>query len=154
VLKNGVIENLLNTAWKGIIRYKCNGNKAAYRDGLKHPEQVFVYDDRLFDLIDSTLKQTASDYCTDIHRERKIKLVNQALDVALTIGFEDIYYRPLMKKMLDNLISAAIEHPELFDLDIGEERSVQVINGYTKAHNNRRRRERLMREYIEREDHD
>lgn len=153
VIKNGVIEKLLNKAWKGLIRYRCNFHGIAYREGLKHPEQVFVYDDPLFELIDSTLKQTASDYCTDIHRDRKVKLVNQALDVALSIGFEDIYYRPLMKKMIDNLIMAAIEHPELFDLDIEEQRTVQVIN-YAEAHTNRKKRERIFRELIKRAEHD
>jgi hypothetical protein len=63
------------------------------------------------------LKGTAKAYLTDNDARRKQEIVCQAIDMLLTLAFEDVYYRPLMKRAFSSLIAELAKRPELLDLD-------------------------------------
>lgn len=132
-VKNGIIEKLINSAWISLIKYRTNGNKTAFREGKRHPERVFVYDDELFSLLNRAIKSAADDWCTDNDSMRKRELVHKATDILLMIPFEDVYYRALMKRALDEIVSGILENPRLLDLDMTEERIDAVFNRYNEV---------------------
>lgn len=111
------MEKAIGAAWKPLVRYRANGDKKLFAEGLKNPDAVFRYDDELFSLINSVLKGTAKAYLTDNDARRKLEIVCQAIDMLLTLAFEDVYYRPLMKKSLSKLVVEIAKRPELLDLD-------------------------------------
>ena len=131
----GGMEMAIGKAWQVLLRYRCNGDAEKIREGKKDPDSAFVYDDPMFDLINKTLKQTAREYLTDNDSKRKQEIVCQAIDMALMLAFEDIYYRPLFKREIQELVIALAEHPELLDFDEDEARVDAVYNGF-KGHVN------------------
>ena len=136
----GGLEMAIGKAWPMLLRYRCNGDKDKFREGKKNPEAVFIYDDPMFDLLNKTLKNTARGYLTDSEQKRKQQIVTQAIDMIIMLAFEDIYYRPLLKLEIENVIKAFIEHPELLELDIDEERVDAVFNGFEGYADERKKR--------------
>lgn len=129
-VKNGIIEKLLDQAWQGMVKYRTAGNKKAFRAGLREPEKVFVYDDELFTLLDAAVKEAADEWCTDNDGPRKQELVRKATDIVLTIAFEDVYYRGLMKRALDRIVLHLVENPHLLDLSPKEDEIEAVFCRY------------------------
>jgi len=131
----GGLEMAIGKAWPMLLRYRCNGDKDKFREGKTNPGSVFVYDDPMFALLNQTLKDTAREYLTDNDSKRKQEIVCQAIDMVLMLAFEDIYYRPLLKREIQELVIAFAEHPELLDFDEDEARVDAVYNGF-KGHVN------------------
>jgi hypothetical protein len=129
----GGMEMAIGKAWQVLLRYRCNGDAEKIHKGKKDPDSVFVYDDPMFELLNRTLKQTAREYLTDNDSKRKQEIVCQAIDMVLMLAFEDIYYRPLLKREIQELVIAFAEHPELLDFDQDEQRVDAVYNGF-KGH--------------------
>ena len=125
----GVIEKAIGKAWPFLLRYRCNGDKDKFREGKKNPDTVFVYDDEMFTLLNLTLKDTATEYLTDADARRKREIVHQSIDMIIMLAFEDVYYRPLLKLEIEAVIKAFIEHPELLEWTIDEQRTDAVFNG-------------------------
>ena len=109
------MEKAISAAWKPLVRYRANGDKKLFAEGLKNPDAVFKYDDELFQLLNDTLKGTAREYLTDNDARRKQEIVGQAIDMLLTLAFEDVYYRGLMKQSLSDLLVKLAEKPELLE---------------------------------------
>jgi len=136
----GGLEMAIGKAWPMLLRYRCNGDKDKFREGKKNPDAVFIYDDPMFDLLNKTLKDTARGYLTDSEAKRKQEIVTQAIDMIIMLAFEDIYYRPLLKLEIENVIKAFIKHPELLEWDENEERVDAVFNGFEGYANERKKR--------------
>jgi len=126
----GGLEMAIGKAWPMLLRYRCNGDKDMFRVGKTNPDAVFVYDDPMFEVLNSTLKDTARGYLTDRAQKRKQTIVTQTIDMIIMLAFEDIYYRPLLKLEIEAVIKAFIEHPELLEWDLNEERVDAVFNGF------------------------
>lgn len=131
------MEKAVGKAWDVLLRYRADGNAEKIREGKKDPDKVFLYDDPLFNLLDKTLKQTAREYLTDNDSERKQKIVCQAIDLVLMLGFEDVYYRPLLKKELAAIVIALADHPEYLDYDQPELMTDAVHNRFKEHIGNR-----------------
>ncbi len=146
----GVIERVIGKCHPLLIRYRVNGDKERYREGLKNPDAVFVYDDPMLDLLNRTLKETAREYLTDHDSRRKQTIVCQSIDIIMMLAFEDIYYRPLLKKEMQNVILAFAKHPEYLELTQDEAYVDAIFNGFVKETNDRKARHaefmRLVRE--------
>ena len=151
-IKNTLIEKLLTKAWEGMVKYRCSGNAKAYRIGLKEPEKVFIYDDPLFNILNSSMKDVVEDWCTDNDGKRKRPLVNKATDIILTIAFEDVYYRGLLKRILSDIVYKLAEQPELLDLTQDEERIDRTFNHYKEYHLDRKWRTEAFWKWLEHED--
>jgi len=126
------MERAIGIAWPTLLRYRCNGDAKKFREGKKNPDAVFVYDDPLFSLLNKTLKDTAREYLTDADSGRKRTIVTQAIDMIVMLAFEDIYYRPLLKKEIQNVVMAFAKHPELLELNESEAYIDAVFNGFVK----------------------
>jgi hypothetical protein len=144
----GGMEMAIGKAWQVLLRYRCNGDAKKIREGKKDPDTAFVYDDPMFELLNRTLKDTARDYLTDNDSKRKQEIVCQSIDMLLMLAFEDIYYRPLLKREIQNVILAFAEHPELLELDTDERRIDCVFNSYKAETYNRIGRENAFRKAI------
>ena len=146
----GVIERVIGKCHPLLIRYRVNGDKERYREGLKNPDSVFVYDDPMLDLLNRTLKETAREYLTDSDARRKQEIVCQSIDMLLMLAFEDVYYRPLLKKEMQNVILAFAKHPEYLELTQDEAYVDTIFNGFVHETNDRKARHaefvRLVRE--------
>ena len=136
----GGLEMAIGKAWPMLLRYRCNGDADKFREGKANPDAVFVYDDPLFELLNRTLKDTAREYLTDAEQARKQQIVTQAIDMIIMLAFEDVYYRPLLKKEIEAVICAFIERPELLEWTVDEERIDAVFNSFTAATHDRRKR--------------
>ena len=134
----GGMEMAIGKAWQVLLRYRCNGEAEKIREGKKNPDSAFVYDDPMFDLLNRTLKDTARDYLTDNDSKRKQEIVCQAIDMVLMLAFEDVYYRPLLKREIQNVILAFAEHPEYLDLT-KEELMTDTVHNRFKEHVGSRR---------------
>ena len=131
------MEKAIGKAWDVLLRYRADGNAEKIRTGKKTPEKVFIYDDPLFNLLNKTLKTTAREYLTDNDSERKQKIVLQAIDLVLMLGFEDVYYRPLLKRELAAIVIALADHPEYLDYDQPELMTDAVHNRFKEHIGNR-----------------
>ena len=138
----GGMEMAIGKAWQVLLRYRCNGDAEKIREGKKDPDTAFVYDDPMFDLLNRTLKQTAREYLTDGEAKRKQEIVCQSIDMVLMLAFEDVYYRPLLKREIQNVILAFAEHPELLELDKDEMRVNAVFNDFKSFVGSQREREK------------
>ena len=136
----GGLEMAIGKAWPLLLRYRCNGDKDKFREGKADPDTVFVYDDPMFELLNRTLKDTAREYLTDGDSRRKQTIVTQAIDMIVMLAFEDIYYRPLLKLEIEAVIKAFIEHPELLEWDLDEERVDAVFNNFEGYADERKKR--------------
>lgn len=128
-IKNTILEKFLDQAWQGFLKYRCAGNKAAYREARKNPDAVFRYDDPLLALLNRVLKESIAEHHTDTDARRKQALMRQATDIALTLLNEDIYYRARAKLHLRDIIVALAERPEYLDLSSEEEQNIRRWNG-------------------------
>lgn len=115
-IKNTLLEKLLDQVWQGFLRYRCHGNSAAYKDGLKAPEKVFVYDDKFLGWLNTELKKAIAEHNTDNDAERKIRIQSKMADIVMTMLHEDIYYRARAKLILRDLVDAAHKDPDLLKL--------------------------------------
>ena len=128
-IKNTILEKFLDQAWQGFLKYRCAGNKAAYREAKKNPDAVFQYDDQLLALLNRVMKESIAEHHTDNDAARKQQLMRQATDIALTLLNEDIYYRARCKEHLRDILAAVAEHPEYLDLSLEEEQNIRRWNG-------------------------
>jgi hypothetical protein len=125
-VKNGVIERLINMAHEGMIKYRLNGNKKAFKHGFRHPEEVFVYDDPMFEEIDGFLDKAVRRHIRDYEGNRKQVILRKIVDCALTIMFEDIFYRARFKVAIKEFILYFYDRLYLFDLDEYELKNMKV----------------------------
>ncbi len=127
-IKNTVLEKLLDTAWQGFLKYRCAGNKKAFREAKKNPDRAFQYDDPLLALLNRVMKESIVEHHTDNDSVRKQELMRQATDITLTLLNEDIYYRARMKLHLQDLLDAVNTNSFLLKLSDDEENYVRRWN--------------------------
>ena len=140
----GGLERAIGVAWPLLVRYRCNGDKKKARECIReNPDSAFVYDDELFQILDSSLKGTARRWLTDNDAARKQEVVCQTVDLILTLAHEDIYYRALMKEVLADLFLQIAERPELLDLTKDEETIDLIFNRYIRGYTVRKIRNKI-----------
>jgi hypothetical protein len=115
-IKNTLLEKLLDQVWQGFLRYRCHGNSAAYKDGLKAPEKVFVYDDKFLSFLNDALTEAIVEHNTDNDAVRKQRIQNKMKDIVMTMLHEDVYYRARAKLMIRDIIEKAQRDPEVLAL--------------------------------------
>ena len=74
-IKNTILEKFLDQAWQGFLKYRCAGNKAAYREAKKNPDAVFQYDDPLLACLNRVMKESVAEHHTDNDAARKQQLM-------------------------------------------------------------------------------
>ena len=135
-IKNTVIENAINIAWKGMIKYRCGGDKKAIREANNNPDTVYSFPDPFINTLDTLAKETIREFHTDNDQERKQNILFKCIDM-FSFGLnEDIYYRARTKLQLKMAIEYFINNPEAFallELTEDEQRNVGMWNDYGKT---------------------
>lgn len=133
IIKNQVIENAINQAWKGMIKYRCGGDKKQIREALNSPDLVYKFSDPFIDTMDFLMKESVREFHTDNDQERKQNILFKCIDM-FSFGInEDIYYRARFKEQAKYIINHFINHPEdliIFDLTEAELKNINKWNDY------------------------
>lgn len=129
-IKNTLLEKLIDQVWQGFMRYRCHGDNAVYRAGLKEPEKVFVYDDAFLSFLNDNMKAAITEYNSDNDAERKQRIQTKMLDIVMTMMFEDVYYRARGKLFMQKLLAAAQENPDLLKLTNHEAHNYLHFSGF------------------------
>ena len=132
-IKNSVIENAINIAWNGMIKYRCGGDKKKIREAKEHPNLVYKFSDPFIDTMDYLMKESVREFHTDNDKERKQNILFKCIDMFSFVVNEDIYYRARFKDQAKFIIQHFIDHPEdmiIFDLSEAEQKNVGLWNNY------------------------
>jgi hypothetical protein len=142
-IKNTVIENAINIAWNGMIKYRYGGDKQKIREAKTNPNLVYGFTDPFISTLDAIAKETVREFHTDNDKERKQNILFKCIDM-FSFGLnEDIYYRARVKLQLKMAIQYFIDNPEAFsllDLTKEEYNNIYKWNDYdpSKPYGNQR----------------
>lgn len=97
-----------------------------YSKGCGKP---YVYDDPRLKNLNLILKRAFAQHMDDNDAERKREIGGMAADIVLFLMKEDIFYRMVIMRCIQDIAKSAIANPDLFALTAREEYTYQRFRG-------------------------
>jgi len=131
----GFLHNCYNTA---LGKFFQNTIKTGIMSVLRrlHDKEIprydktpYVYDDPRLANLDRVIKNGFKNHLNDNDAERKQEIGGMAADVVLFLMKEDVFYRMVIFKSIQDIVKDALKNPDLFALTDMEQYMYDKFNG-------------------------